>query len=747
MPETLASRSQARIPRLDDLAAAWQPVADFMCMPSVNSCRGAVKVDRDLLSVSHVAIPPITLGGEQTDEDWWEYPERERPGDPVPNSLRDHVRMSGIADQWGTAGSTARMRVDGRRHRAQEIRWFPHQVQRRGVADSLEVLTTVRMPDDQPGVLLELALRNPGPAERTVRVDIELSGAVRRYDSGWSFWIPRPAVADDWDTACDPDCRSVTVTDRRSPARAAFSFAGPLPHLEKQPAGAVATWNVSLAAGAEWSIGIVMLADAEETGLTATARRLAARFPDTVAAAARAWQQRFDDAFTPGNGRYSGHLPLLETDDPRMRRLYYIAVVSMLALERTSLNPRYRRVYVTAGPRNALTTSYFWDCPTLLWALLDPAEMRNQLKLFLTLDPHSCYAVDFIEERGVGPWYAANDCALFEMFTAYLAVTHDWSLLAEEVAGKTVLTWLEDFALAWRSLRRGGELADYGGPENLLECVPTYIGMVPSFNAANVAMMRSLAELIVERGHDPSRADSLRRQADRLSQAIIEDLYVPGTGYWRCLQADGTAHEVRHCIDFFSAGRYLHHDLAVEVRDEMTEFALKQLVDGSWMHALAPLDPAAAASDRSDHGPRGAFDRWPALTATALHNLCRRDEAIALLRAAEAVTWEGPFGQAHRYRADGPPQLAPEAEYNEVAGSAFADTIIRTLFGYDPDAAGLRPVDPGGRVGQDREFSGALRSVRWGNELLDIILDATGITVVPGTRPAGGAGAASRSGQ
>jgi hypothetical protein len=712
------------VPRLDKLAGTWQPVGDFVCMPSVNNLRGAVKIDRDLVSVSHLAFPPLTLGGEQVDESWWEYPEMERPGDPVPTSLRDHVRMSGIAARWATAGSTARVRFNGKRHRAEEYRWYPHQVRRRATVDGLHVESTVRMPDQRPSVLLELTIANPGPRDGQLRVEVELLGPVRRYDSEWSFWIPRPALGDEWD--CAFDGATVIVSDRMSPASMAFAFADRPGSVELLATGAVATWDLELAAGAECRIGIVIVTSGDEAPVGATAAAMATDFTASFAEAGAAWQRRFDDAFTPENGRYSGHLPVLATDDALVRRVYYVAVASMLALERTTLNPRYRRVFVTAGPRNAITTSYFWDCPTLLWALLDPAEMRKQLELFLTIDPHSCYAVDFIEERGVGPWYAANDSAMFEMFAAYLGVTHDWVFLDLQVGGKTVLRWLEAFATAWQALTDGGELADYGGVDNLLECVPTYVGMVPSFNSANVAMMRSLAHLVELRADDAELVVRLREQADRLARSILEQLYVPGTGHWRCLQADGSANEVRHAIDFFSVGRYLSADLAPNIAEEMVAFALEELVDGSWMHALSPLDAAAAFSDRSDHGPRGAFDRWPALTVTALANLGRPEEALSLLRAAEAVTAEGPFGQAHRYRADGPPQLAPEHEHNEVAGSAFADTIVRTLFGYDPDAGGRSPIGEAA-VG---DFTGSLRGLRWGDELIDLEVEPTGVRIM-----------------
>ena len=69
--------------------------------------------------------------------------------------------------------------------------------------------------------------------------------------------------------------------------------------------------------------------------------------------------------------------------------------------------------------------------------------------------------------------------------------------------------------------------------------------------------------------------------------------------------------------------------------------------------------------------------------------------------------------------------MAPETEYNETAGSAFADTIIRTFFGYEPDASGELPAAIGGAL------SGTLRNVRWGDQLLDIVVRRGETTISP----------------
>src|SRR3954464_950263 len=100
------------LPTLDELAGGWQPVTEFMCMPSVTSKFGSLKVDHDLLSISHLAFPPITVGGDQSDELWWSEDDETTPADDaIPEALLEHMRASDIARLWSSAGSIGRVRV------------------------------------------------------------------------------------------------------------------------------------------------------------------------------------------------------------------------------------------------------------------------------------------------------------------------------------------------------------------------------------------------------------------------------------------------------------------------------------------------------------------------------------------------------------------------------------------------------------------------------------------------------------
>ncbi len=72
----------------------------------------------------------------------------------------------------------------------------------------------------------------------------------------------------------------------------------------------------------------------------------------------------------------------------------------------------------------------------------------------------------------------------------------DWLNRVIEGTDRPVIDYLADFALHWKTLPNIGGVADYGGINNLLECVGAYVHGVASLNAANVYKMRNAAELL-----------------------------------------------------------------------------------------------------------------------------------------------------------------------------------------------------------------------------------------------------------
>ncbi len=165
-------------------------------------------------------------------------------------------------------------------------------------------------------------------------------------------------------------------------------------------------------------------------------------------------------------------------------RATYMSAISLLSVYRTGF-PVQRRVYVSNTPESNCTMMYFWD--TREWAatfaLLDPATLKDCLRSWLARDSTNGYAEEYLTGTLQGPWYSANDYSLFILLDDYLSVTGDRAFLAEKISDQTVLQHMDAIATHWKTLVRPGRtLADYGQAGNLLECVPTYIHEVPSFN-------------------------------------------------------------------------------------------------------------------------------------------------------------------------------------------------------------------------------------------------------------------------
>lgn len=619
----LATAAVAGVPTLDSLAADWLPVVPGRdSHPVCTNTHGAGTLGPAFGAVSALTFPPFSQGG----------------------------------DSGG-------VRVDGLPLAPQATRWLPYEAQQRAAHGGLEFECVARLAAEAEGVLLRLTLHNPTAGPLTVRLAWPARGAWACCPGHWEWSVPRPRPEAPGRWAVEPG--AVTVwRDTGSPAAVAVT-------------GVVDEQSLTVEPGQRLRLERVLAVAADATAATAAARGWA-RDEAAFDAARAAWEQRWQAAFTPGNGRYSGWWPTLTTADERVARVYYMALLTALQTERTNL-PGNPRCFVTAGPNYATTLMYFWDTamwPTL-WALLDPATVRLHLRDWLAMDPHRCYARDYLGQRGAGPWYSANDYSLVQCLDAYLAVTGDRALLGETAAGKTVLEHLDGFAAHWRTLvRPGSPLADYGGAENLLECVPTYVHAVPSLNAANVWMLRRVARYR-ELAGDVARAVELRASADALLPAVLE-LYLPGQGVWCSRHRDGQRVEMRHVYDFATIGATLDADLPPATRSEMVSFVQRELLTDTWMRAQSLADPAAAQSDRPDHGPRGAYDGWPAQTAAAMTRLGAWDAALDLLHRVESVTHASCFAQSHELVAPAvTPACAVAATRTPAAGPLSVAAWVR----------------------------------------------------------------------
>lgn len=663
---------------LDDLAG--EPLAhrygDFFAPPGLTNWVGVAQVDNDPVAVRSITFPPFSTGDAIT--------ARAYIGGRLAGSYGGDVVFS----------------------------WRADRVVRETSLGALRLRTTTVMVPDSMAVVVDLEVTNPGAESVEVPVRLVFDSRLTRAARPWRA-AEQPLELDNEVTPAVG--RSAVAFSARS------SEAICLQGVDRPATvnGNAVELTAEIAAGATWRLAYVLAVGPDEASAGTTFDAVAADVPGVIAKTEQRWQAELDAMFTPGNDRFGGSLPVLETTNEALRRIYYMGALGVLYFRRDSPYSVIGRSYDTLMPRYWATVTFLWDyyLSTRVHVLLDPAVMRTHLEHWIATDTHTHFGTEWLTGATVGNWYSVNDLAMTRMITEYAAWTGDEAWLDSRVeadpSGKTVIEHLDRFATAYRGLLQPHGLADYGEIDNLLECVSSYLHAVASFNAGNVWNLRAAAAVHDHRG-DGERAELLRKEATELASAVNE-LYVKGQGFFAARYPDGTEVPVKHCLDFFQVPFAMLDDLPQKQRDEMADYFVRELQTPLWMHALSPGDPDAVFSVRPDHQWNGAYPAWPPESAKTLFRMGRADIAAPWLEGLAASSNQGPWGQAHFAEDACPPdgrgaRKAP-AEFPWIndwtcsSNGAWVGLVLDAVFGIDVATDGTvtaRPqldlVDPDARL-------------------------------------------------
>ncbi|MBE7955340.1 hypothetical protein ABTZ44_16225 [Microbacterium oxydans] len=701
------------IPTVEDLVAdaVTHHYDDMIAPTGLTNMLGTVRVDHDLTALSAVQFPPVSQGLTQT----------------------------------------AVLFVDGRLFASYGVpvthEWRPDGVVRRASVGELEIETTTVCVPGKTAVAIDIAVRNSGAGEREVRIGLSSAARVTRSTEAW-LDAESPSERDT--ATVDGGCLVFGSTDAAAwsvqgliGGTATLSDVADLPDafdtgIGGNGRGGELATTLTVPAGGTARTGFVQAIGLDESDAKATWADVAGDIPGAVASAEEFWNRQLRAAFDPSDTEFSGALPVLDTASAPLRRLYWWAALGVIWFRRDFAGNVLGRSYDTLMPNYWGTTTFIWDysLSSVSHALLDPDEMRTQVRHWISLDIHSHFGTSSLTGGPVGRWYSVNDYAMTRLVHDYVRFTGDVAFLDEIVGDQTVAASVRQWATAWKDLRRDTPLADYGEIDNLLECVSSYTHEVASLNAANVWSMRTAADLADLRG-DETAASALRTEAEALLPAVIAR-YRPGTGVFTAGQPDGTQLPVRHCYDFSVVGTTIAEDLAPGIRDEMVGFFQRELQTDNWMRALSPWDPDASYSPRPDHQWNGAYPAWPADAGRALSALGAPEVLTGWIEGLSRTANQGPMGQAHFVEEavpginggarKAPPQLPYIIDWSCSSSGAWIELVIEALFGVSVAAGGtvraagcVAALDPGA----------TLRGLRVGTRTYDI--DASGgITPAPG---------------
>ena len=340
----ILAQTPAGVPSLDEMAGDWLPMKDVANPPDVNNFHDMLLVNRDL--TSFFCCP----------EDWLWRDGKFRFGYP-PVTLT----------------------IAGKEYPAMECRWYPYRALRRNTnCAGFIVQTDTRMINEQRAVLVRVQIANRATTKTNIELTLSVSGILQ------------------------VDGISVLNTNQR-PGFVTVACPTTKPDAATNDNGIIHwCWNMSLSAEGTNEVEFVAGDGHAEAApkVHADVMRWRENFLGEFNGFKRVWEQRWADAFTPGNHHFSGSLPVLVTDNAALRRNYYMGILTMLELERTQF-PVSPRSFITSGER-APGTQYYWDASmgSTVWALLEPVGMKATLRRWLVQNPRSGQVIYLTETNG-----------------------------------------------------------------------------------------------------------------------------------------------------------------------------------------------------------------------------------------------------------------------------------------------------------------------------------------------------------
>lgn len=653
------------IPVVEDLESAGlvHRFGDVFNPPALTNFRGSVQAAVDITGIRSLNFPPFGCSDLFPPVTW-------------SDSLTGALFLNG--QYFGATGASI------------TFEWRPDRIQRRAEHNGLQLGSDTILVVDEMACVVRLRIQNFSGEARRLLLRFGLKSTVTRNTEGWRR-VFSPSELDN-EVEVDPGRAALLFRARHS---AAVSLQGILPRdAEVDPKGVVIRCGLGRGETTEVFLLDVIAPSAE--GARELYDRIAADPSAEFERARRTWNEELHAAFTPGNGRYSGSLPRLETRNRHVQRLYNAGVTGIVYFKRESPDPQIGRTYTTLMPRYWQTITWLWDYQlgSAIHAMLDPVVMRGLLELWMSKDIHTFMGTDWLTNEPVGEGYAVNDHSILQILHDYVRWTGDreWlcrSLPSPSGARSRVIDRVRDYARAWEARKSPSGLADYGDLKGLLECVSTYAHEVAGLNAANVANLRTAAELLTAAG-ETSEADVLRAEASALL-GHVRELYAEGEGFWYARHPGGRKVPVRHCFDLLTVLTSIPDDLTRDQRDEMRRFFREELQTPTWMHALSPRDSDCVFDLRPDHQWTGAYVAWPARTAAGLLGIGEVELVGEWLKGLARTTRQGPFGQAHFVEAVLPPEAggarkAPSefpflVDWACSAGGAWASLVVESIFG------------------------------------------------------------------
>jgi len=685
---------------LDDLATAWLPrrITQLAAMPGLNNDLGSVQIEADIAAVKHPVFPPYSGGNEIT---WI--------------TLLNGRQLAQLVPEV-------------------HVRWRAFEVERHCDADGWRLESRTSLLPEQPGVAVKVTITNTGDRRRPFSMGFICSGRARNTGKEGYAWAVPSIPTDVFSfTKIEGLSQTVSVPDL-SDTRSLTNDEGnthnvhcvsPSPtHWDRER---IPTWEKTLDPGESFEVDLFCSFHADEAVAIAIAREWKGRTDEVFPAARERWEVLWASAFTPHNPVFSGHMPILESPNPAMLKLYYMGVLTLLTCRRVYPESVVRPCYLTLWPRRGEGSAYLaWDinCISGVLARLDPDALRShwlllasapwldyQVTNFFTgrhggwpcsAQPQSLLtgAANLLRWAGDGSWKSqlverkSRETKGFEAASQGQITNEEKAAVAETLSGLEVLR--QALFVHRRHHLPGKCTINFGSRGAYLECISTYAHGTAGHTAIQAWALKELSSLFP--GDNSEEIQSLK--------TAVMDLYNPGAGYFDCEYPGGGRHRAANLYDLGLVLRHIGDSLDPAVLVEIVEFVCGKLLTPTWAHCLDPVDLDVSSGIRGDHQWSGCFSGWPPLFVLGLLLSGERGEWIReWLEGVARVTEQGPFSQAYWAEDLYPAESAAAAKcFDELtqanhwvcsSGALFAEMILDGVCGLSADLEGNLTLRPG----------------------------------------------------
>ena len=210
------------------------------------------------------------------------------------------------------------------------FQWFADKIIRSTRHEGINYKSITVIPLKTKSVLLKLIIENKSGRERNLQLKLGFVGSVTKAVRTWNDAFP-PCERDN-KIEIDSKRKALVFKAQHSEA---FQIQGMFPLAEKINKYGV-TKNIKLKPGELKEIFYVNGVDDNLSHLRKEYDYIINSADKIISDTHKEWNEEIKSAFTPGNSRYSGSIPTLETKDKEISKLYNLGILGLIYFKRDS---------------------------------------------------------------------------------------------------------------------------------------------------------------------------------------------------------------------------------------------------------------------------------------------------------------------------------------------------------------------------------------------------------------------------